>query len=682
MAKMSQLIPITITAGVQPDTETTNLSTEHFTYSDKMRTYNGRMQKIGGWQSVEFDYDNEIDGVARSLYTNFINGQYYSLIGTNTRLYSLISSRLTNITPFQTSTTAIANSLATLYGTLANNPITTVSGSTLVTIADTSASRLVAGTDQVTLSGASAVGGVSGAALTGTFTIRSVGTNSYTIYTGVAASSSTTGGGASVVRSCGLIQVTDAAHGLSNGARIKIASAAATGGITAVQINLEFIIRNVATNTFDVYTAGTSTSSVSGAGGASTVYQKEILAGAINEGAATGYGAGLYGIGLYGTALSSSAARAYPRIWFSDRYGDTLVTTAGNQTGLYQWDGNIAAAPVLITKAPTAINYAFVSDNIIVTFGAGGIENRILASDNTDITDWISSSINQVYDDDIEGAGRLVSHCPVEGYSLIFTNFKTYKFRYIGAPFIWEVSPVDENIGIIAPMARCSAKGIAYWMGDQNFYMFRGGTVETIPANTQAQSTILNYVFQNLNAGQKSKCFAWYNKNFNEVWFHYPSAASNECDRVARVNLLDYSWTMDTIDRTCAEYPNITQINPRLINSTILYRHEFGYDNDGVAMPWSLKTNLRLYGKETANQVRIIPDTNHTGDVMVKLDAYLFPQSPIAISSNTYTVTTTTEKIETQKNARFYEMTFSGNTLGQSWQMGQWFEEAQAGSPE
>ncbi|HQK96125.1 MAG TPA: dTMP kinase, partial [Armatimonadota bacterium] len=46
------------TAGVLPDTETTSLSTQHYVSSDKIRTLNGRMQKIGGWQSLIFDYGN------------------------------------------------------------------------------------------------------------------------------------------------------------------------------------------------------------------------------------------------------------------------------------------------------------------------------------------------------------------------------------------------------------------------------------------------------------------------------------------------------------------------------------------------------------------------------------------------------------------------------------------------
>lgn len=682
MAKISQLIPITTVAGVQPVTETTSASTSHYVASDKIRTFNGRMQKIGGWLSLTFDYSQTIAGTARSLYTNFINGKYYSLIGTNTNLYSLINSRLENITPLSTSTVAIANSLATNYTTLANNPITTQNGSMTVTIADTSASRYKAGLDTVYLSGAVGFAGLTGGDLTGGFLVRSIGTNSYTITLAASANANTSGGGAAVVRSSGLVQVTKAAHGLLDGARVKLSGAVLFGGITALQVNVETTIRNIATNTFDIMTTGQSTSSVTADGGASTVYQQEIATGALDEGSSAGYGAGLYGVGLYGTALTSSTARAYPRIWYSDRYANTLITTAGNQTGLYQWAGDTATAPVLITNAPTAINYQFVSNNIIVTFGAGGTENRIYASDNTDITVWTSSSTNQVYDDDIEGAGRFISHCPVENYDLIFTEYKTYKFRYIGLPLIWEITPIDESIGLIAPEACVSAKGMAFWMGQQNFYLYRGGTVEIIPSNSQDQTTLLNYVFQNLNFGQKSKCFGWYNKSFNEIWFHYPSASSNECDRVARVNLLDYTWTPDTMARTCAEYPNITQVNPRLLNVGTLYKHEFGYDADGVAMPWSLQTNLRLYGKDTANQVRIVPDSIQNGDIIATVNTYLFPQSTLTMSTKAYTVTPTTEVIEAQKNGRFYDITFSGNTLGQDWKMGAWYEEAQAGAPE
>lgn len=679
MAKVGELIPIDTLAGVEPSTDKTAVSTKHFISTSKVRTRDGKMEKIGGWQAVDFDYDETIDGYARSLYTDFINGKYYTLIGTNEKLYSVIGTRLSNVTPLLTTPVAAANSLETQYDTLANNPFGVVDGSKFVTVFDTEASRFEAG-DIVYFSGASGFAGIPNTDFDGDFIIRSIGVNEYTIYVATAATSTTTGGGASVVRSSGLLNLTSVAHDNANGDRVKITDAADTGGILAADINGEFIIRNVQTDSFDFMTTGNATSAVSSGGGASTEYAEEIPIGPINETNVQGYGAGLYGLGLYGTALISDASRSYPRIWFSDRYADTLITTPGNQGGLYQWQGTVETSPELISGAPTEINYAFVSNNIIVTFGADGIENRIYASDQNNITVWTSSSTNQVYDDDIEGAGRLTSHCPVKDANLIFTEFKTYKFRYIGLPLVWEITALDETIGIIAPMARVSVKGMAFWMGSQNFYMYRGGSVEIIPANSQDQATCLEYVFGNINWGQKSKCFAWYNKDFNEVWFHYPDANSNEPNRVARVNLLDFSWTLDTFERTAAEYPNVKLVNPRLMNIGTLYKHELGYNDNGNPMPFSLTTNRRWYGKDSANILNIVPDSIQSGSLTLNIKAYLYPQSANPISDIDFTITPTTEFIPVTSSGRFYEYTITGGVLDQEWSMGTWFEDVQKGA--
>jgi hypothetical protein len=677
----SNLRPIDTLSGVEPPTDKTKVATKHFTNSDKIRFRNGLPEKIGGWQSIEFDYDETVDGYARSLFTSFINGKYYTVIGTNTKLYSLIGSALDNITPAVTTPTAAANSLSTHYDTLSNNPISATNGSMFVTIADTEAALFVPG-DIYVIAGATAFAGLGIGDLNGDFIVREVGINLITVYVGVAANATTTGGGNAVVRSSGLITVDSTAHGQLDGDRVKIESAGNTGGVLAADINMEFIIRNVTTDTFDVMTEGTATSSVTAAGGAGTEYYIEIPDGLINETNAQGYGAGMYGLGLYGTALVSNTSRSYPRIWFMDRYADTIIMTPGNQTGVYQWQGTVEAAPVLIPNAPTAINYVFVSDNIMVTFGAGGIENRVFASDQNDIEEWTSSSVNQVFDDDIEGIGRLTSHCPVEDYNLIFTEFETYKMRYIGLPFVWEITPVDETIGLIAPMARCSVKGMAFWMGQENFYFYRGGTVEIIPSNASSQSTCLQYVFQNINWGQKSKCFGWYNKQYNEVWFHYPDANSNEPNRLVRVNLLDFTWSIDTMDRTCAEYPNVKLVNPRLMNVGTLYKHEFGTDADGEPMAFTLTSNRKWYGTDTANQIFLVPDSTQAGTININQSGYLYPQSTTAMYSNNYDVTQSTEHIAVTNNGRYYEYTWSGDELGQNWTMGTWFEEPQKGPRE
>lgn len=400
--------------------------------------------------------------------------------------------------------------------------------------------------------------------------------------------------------------------------------------------------------------------------------------GAVDETAQSGYGAGLYGVGLYGASLTSSTARSYPRTWFFDRFGSLLIATPGNQTGIYSWAGSTATPPALVANAPTAVNYAFVSDNILVTFGADGVQNRIRSSDQGNITNWTSSSTNQVYAYDVANAGRLVSHVPVTGKNLIFTERKTYTFRYIGLPFIWETKELDPSIGIIGPMARCNVEGTAYWMGQNNFYMYDGGNVRVIPSNTSPQSTLLRYVYNNLNYAQKSKCFAWYNQQFNEVWFHYPRGSSLEPNAIARLALDDYSWTPDTMDRTAAEYPNQSYQYPRLCSLLPkLYYHEYGANDDTSSLPFSLRTCRITGGKKPAFIQGVIPDSTQTGDITIQVQGRLFPSSASLTTDITLPVTPATERLQWQPSARYWSYVVRGNALDQVWRAGAWQEDLQ-----
>lgn len=678
MTLASDLIELEIMPGVMPSTDATPSDIPCWSsgYHIRFDSTTGRLRKLAGWAGISFDYDATISGTLRTIYSATINQQVTTILGTNSNLYSLIGSSLTNITPLDTTPIAVANSLATHYGTLANNPITTVNGSNTIVISDTQASLFQVG-DVYTLSGSSTTNGIPNTEINAAHIVRAIGINLISIIVATSATSSGAGGGASVVRKSGLVTLTHAAHGLSNGYRVGIDGAVAFGGITAPQINVEFIIRNVLTNSFDVMTSGTATSSVSGGGGAGTEYYPQIDAGELNQGNGQGYGSGLYGVGLYGSALVSGAGETYPRIWFCDRFGDNIIITPGNESGVYTWDGDNTVAPTLIANAPTDINYAFVQNNILMTFGHD-VENKIFGSDQGNYTQWTASSNNQVFEDITEGAGRFISHVPLDGYSLIYTETQTYTLKYIGLlSGIWQVLTLDPRIGLLAPMARISVNGYAYWMGQDNFYMFRGGKVEKIPSNIGKQSSILRYVFDNLNYSQRFKIFAWYNENYDEVWFHYPSEGSNECDRVARVNLTLMCWTPDELDRTAGEYPIQNLSNPRLGNVGTLYLHETGNDDDGVAMPFEATTKKYLSGKDTAITGQIVPDSTMSGTIQLTANSYNYPQSTAAMNNNVYNITSTTERVPSQINGRYGDYTISGEELGQSFLMGQWMVEPQ-----
>ena len=140
----SQHIPIQITPGVCPPTDSTEADTPHFTAADKIRFIKGRPQKLGGWIK-QLLTGTTISGCARSIFSGIIDGKLITIIGSSTALYALIGSNLQNITPLEAAATTIANSLDTHYDTLVNNPITTALSSNVVLIADPEAALFIPG---------------------------------------------------------------------------------------------------------------------------------------------------------------------------------------------------------------------------------------------------------------------------------------------------------------------------------------------------------------------------------------------------------------------------------------------------------------------------------------------------------------------------------------------------------
>ncbi len=679
---VASLRPIQTVAGVQPSTDETPWATKHYTDTLGIRFRGGKPEKIGGNQALSFDNGNTIDGVPRSIFSQNINGKNYRLIGTHTRLYALIGSGLVNITPFKLTSVSLGANLTTDYVTLGSNPAATVSGERTVTITKTGASRYRAG-DEVTLSGFSgALNGIPDTELNAAHIVRSVSSGSFTIRTATAATSTGSGGGASVICASGLVQATKATHGLSDGDRVKISGAVAVGGITAPQLNLEFIIRVTGSGTFDFFTSGTASSSATGSGG-STVYYEPIDEGEINVSAGQGYGAGRYGVGLYGVSKTSTGGTyTYPQIWCFGRYGNLILCSPGNGGLLYEWDGDTNEAPVKVANSPDAINWFFVSDNIIVTFGAdtggGQIENRIYTCDQSDRTNWTATAENQVFDDAIEGAGRFISQINVRGVNLLFTFTQVYTFEYIGLPNVWRIREISRQSGIVGPLARIEVNGIAYWMGQQNLYTWRGAAVEVFGSNSSRRQTNQRFVFGQLSTLQRYKAFAWYNEPYEEINFHYPSQATGEVDLVSRVNLLEMAWANDEIERTAAEQPAPIAYYPILAAyDGAVYRHEFGFDNNGDGQPFSFTTNRFSLGKKETKLTSFIPDGVFSGSVTVTIRGYQWPQSLTPIDTQTFTVTATSGRQAVNVNGRYWTYTIAGDSLGQSFSLGDWMEELQ-----
>lgn len=691
--KREKRVPLMVNPGMTHDVDLTQLDTVTFTDGDKVRFYKGRLRKLGGWKSTAysaFSSNTALTGCPRCIFSLLRGNDRWVLIGTSDRVYALKNSVLTNITPVKTSTTAIANSINTNYGTLGNNPFTTVNGSTTVTVTHTAHKLQV--NDSITLSGAAgAVNGVPQAQLNATHIVRSIPTaNSYTIRVTTAATSSGTGGGASIVEATPIISVSATSNGLSDRDRVKIASAATTGGIPDTEINAEHIIRNVSTNAFDVVVTTKATSSVSNGGGASTTYQKPIDAGSCDRKVGAGYGMGLYNAGLYGVSKEAYDAvtnAVYPRLWSMDRFGNNVIMTPGNQTNLYEWavDTDTAPTPVTAGSAPTAINYCFVTDNIAVVFGSGGVENYVQWSDLGNLSQWVSAASNQAGGNTLRDAGRLLSHLPVRGGgNLIFSNNKIYTMRYVpGSSYTFEIKKLWDSDGIIAQNARASLGGMGYFWGNSGaIYAYNGSYIQEI-----SSTTLKRYILSRLTTNQREKIFAGVCREFNEVWFFYPSSSSsnddgfNEVDSYIIYNPEENWWVTGSMERTAMEYPSqIDNYQYLTGHDGVLYTHENGKNDDTAGMAWEATTNYVRIAEGTRNiEVSgLMIDGIQIGNIYV--DVYTRP-SPRGEerSYGTYTVTEDTSKVSFRAYGNQIKHRFSGNAVDGDFQFGAITEFAKEG---
>lgn len=660
-------VPIEPPPGVSPEPDSTESSTPYWTDADKVRFYKGRLRSLGGRQEAVTDV--ALTGCHRTIFSYYLSNKNRYLAGGSNNLMEIINNVAVNITPVVTATTAVADSLNTNYATLSSNPLTTVSGSAVITVDYSSITddQLMNG-DSVTLSGASTTNGIPDTEINDTHTIGNVDTsaNTFTITCSTSASSSGTGGGASVVLATALIGLTKTSHGLTDGERVKVASAATTGGVPDTEINAEHVLRKESDNKFSFYCTTKATSAVSSGGGASTTIQGQIADGECDVETQSGYGGGLYGSGLYGDNQAFSTP-AYPRIWFMDRFGNDIVMTPGQQTGTYLYQSDNATAPAALSNAPTAINGLIVDANQILAWGESNVGNRLTASDVGDGTDWTPATDSEAWTDDIEGAEEFISAAAVQGVVLLFTRNQIWQNRYVGKPRIRTTKKLDVTDGIIAPMARAVVAERCYFMGANDLYLSDGVRVQPIPNNT-----LKRYIYDNINTSQAWKSFAWVNRAFNEVWFHYPTT-SDEPDSVARYNYLTGEFVPDTSDLTAAEAPLHLTDNPLAISEDMtIWRFNSGNDDGDSALNSYAETNYFELGNgdTTMYIMGYVHDAIQTGDMKLTVYTKLYPEDTSTKTYGPYTLTSSTQKVNFRAHGRLCKLRFEKTATGTSFMLG------------
>ena len=435
----------------------------------------------------------------------------------------------------------------------------------------------------------------------------------------------------------------------------------------------------------------------------------------------------------WGQAAATTDKVAEPGMWSLDNLGDTLIALIFNGE-CFEWDANRADAvttrATIISGAPTASRDMLVStpDRHLVFFGTETTigdkttqdEMFIRFSSQENINDYAPTATNSAGTQRLAAGSRIIGAKLGRNAIYIWSDTALFTMRFVGQPFTFAYEQVGTNCGLIGKNAAVEVDGAAYWMSENGFFRYTG-KLESMDCLVE------DYVYNDLNTTSNQMIYAGINNLFGEVIWFYPTADSNVNTRSVTYSYLDSTakrpiwFTNDSSlftrtawqDSAVFGLPHATQYDAGTDTSfdvtgnteglSYYYEHETGVNQvrGGVttAIPAEITSgdyditqkvirgaatnmaDLRGDGENIMRVSRIIPDfITQSGDAIIQLDLRNYPNNTAASSSlGPFTVTTSTDKVDTRARARAIALTISNTAVDSSWKLGTFRLDIQAG---
>ena len=412
-----------------------------------------------------------------------------------------------------------------------------------------------------------------------------------------------------------------------------------------------------------------------------------------------------------------------PGMWSLDNFGDKAICLI-HDSAVFEWNSAASGATetraVIITGAPTASRHMLVStpDRHLVFFGTettiGDTSTQddmfIRFSDQEDINTYTPTATNTA------GTQRLADGSQIRGAIrgrdtiLVWSDTALFTMRFVGQPFTFAFAQVGTHCGLVGQNACVEVDGSAYWMSENGFFRY-AGRLESLPCLVE------DHVYDNINLESGNQMVsAGLNNLFGEVMWFYPTTGSSVVNRMVAYNYFDSSsqrpvWTVGTLARTMWEdsavfgSPHATEYNAAVDTSfdvvgntegsTIYYQHETGTDQVQGGTTTAITANiasgdfditqqrsrqgqqtgvatLRGDGEFIMKIRRFIPDfISQTGNTQITLQLRNFPNDSQASSAlGPFTVSSSTQKVDTRARARAIALKIENTSSAQSWKLG------------
>jgi len=593
---------------------------------DNVRFRYGLPEKIGGWSKVN---TSALVGSARGIITWFsLDGDQYTITGTNKKLYAYQNQAWYDITPIRESGASITN-------------FTTTDTSTSVTVTDATHGAIEG--DFVTISSVSGTAnGITAANLQGEFEIQSVtDTNNYVITAKAAA----TGTGASGVTGTAEYQIN------TNPAFSVLGYGWGTGPWGGIGSGPGW---------------GTSRASLSGSNNVQLDSGKWSLDSWGEDVLCQQLNGGLY---YWDTSASTSTVQ---------RAVSSTVSNAPTSSRFVLVSGT--DRHVICFGTETTIGTASTRDDMFIRW-----------SDQENVNEWAATVTNTAGSQRLTDGSKLVSAKRSRGAVLIWSDTALYQMQLIGAPFTFGFQQLGSACGCVGLHAAVESNGRSFWMGIDSFFMF-DGSVQKIPCSVEdyvfkdIDEASQKDTFAGLNTEFNEVTWFYCSNGSNiidrcvtynyaeKVWSIGSLSRSSWADK--GVYGFPYAMEFNSTD-TAATISTITGLTE---GRSYMYAQENGNDADGSALSSHVTSGdfvIPQAGEKLMSIKRFIPDfKNQKGTVNVDLNFKLYPASS-TVTNGPFAVTTSTTKVDTRARGRQASIKISTSAVDTTWRYGTYRAEIQ-----
>jgi hypothetical protein len=519
------------------------------------------------------------------------------------------------------------------------------------------------------------------------------------------------------------VTVNKTGHGLEVGRYVTFTSVTPPTGYVATDFTTgAFEILTVPNaNSFTIQMRVNASGAASASGSASINPYVEV--GPTFQTKGYGWSTYLWGDSTWGTERGTSNVILDPGNWSLDNFGEVLVATVFNGK-TFTWDAG-ATNPRTIRASqstsgfstsanPTATRFTLVSDRDrhLFHFGTETTIGNTLTQDpmfvrfsnQEDLNTYLPKATNTAGTFRLDTGNKITAALQGKDYVFVLTDLAAYVIQFVGPPFTFSVRQVGTNCGCIAQHAASYVNGAVYWMsGEGGFFMY-DGTVKALPCLVE------DFVFTTrngdlgINYDAAATVFSAPNTLYTEVNWFYPKAGSLQIDRCVTYNYQENCWTTSSLDRTtyqdqgvfnlpyATDYettstPVFSEISgiTNKYGASIYYAHEIGTDQVNSSGTTAIAAFIRSGdfdiddGELFMSMRRFMPDYKFlVGNSKVTLFISDFP-SDIQTGSplGPFTITSTTEKVDTRARGRLLSLKVENDAAGQTWRYGSFRMDAQ-----